>query len=375
MKKPAKLKLKMNTRRKIAFFSVLGVILFLVGLRASETKAIAPVEAEEQAVTVVDKSTLQLSEAAAADLQVTKATTTNFPETLPVTGNISVVETLVTVIPARVTGRVDQVLKVTGETVKAGEALALVYSPDYLSAREEYLQTLKDSPSAATADSGLQGFHDLARKKLETMGLSPADIAALESSTGNDYLVVRASSDGVITSVNTMVGNMQNGGDTLFTTANLDRVWFSGDLYVENLPSVHIGQKVVISAEGMSQPLNGTLSFLSPVVDAAARTVKVRAIINNPDHVLRAAMFVQGHLVLQDKMALVVPQDAVLNLNDRSFCFKALGHDRFEEVPVTVTRQENNLASISQGLVNGDEVVFKDLATLDRALDSGRTRD
>ena len=115
--------------------------------------------------------------------------------------------------------------------------------------------------------------------------------------------------------------------------------------------------------------------YSSRRIDANARTVKVRAIIDNPSHVLRAAMFVQGALVLADKPALVVPEAAVLTLNDKTYCFKEVGKNRFAEVPVTVTRQDDNLASISTGLSSGDEVVSRDLATLDRALDEGRVND
>jgi Cu(I)/Ag(I) efflux system membrane fusion protein len=373
MKTLKRVRVKPISRRAktIVLASLALSVLVFFGLRASESK---PAEAapEEAAVTVVDKTTLQLSDSAAADLETAKAATQNFAETLPMTGSISVVENHVSVVSSRVTGRVDSVLKVTGETVKAGEPLALIYSPDYLSAREEYLQVQKENIQPG---SDLAGFADLARKKLETMGLSADDIAHLADAGTDDHLVVRAAKDGVLTSVNTVVGNMQNPGDTLFTTANLDRVWFAGDLYIEDLPKAHNGQKILIKAEGQDEPLTGTLSFISPVVDANARTVKVRAIIDNPNHVLRAAMFVQGSLVLNDQPALVVPEAAVLTLNDKTYCFKEVGKNRFAEVPVTVGRQDDDLASISTGLSSGDEVVAKDLATLDRALDEGRAND
>jgi len=363
----------------LAALAALAVLL--TGLRASENAKPAPTDAMEQAVKVIDGSTLQLSDATLADLGTAKAQTREFPETLNLQGSISVVENLVTVVPSRVgNGRVDQVLKVTGETVRAGEPLALIYSPDYVSAREEYLQVIGKAPggpdaAAAGAQSGdLLGFAGVARKKLEMMGLSAKDIADLPNNTDN-HLVVRASRDGAITSVNTMVGNLQNQGDTLFTTANLDRVWFSGDLYIEDLPKVHKGQKITISAEGLDKPLDGTINFISPVVDANVRTVKVRAIIDNPAHLLRASMFVQGDLVLSSAPALVVPQAAVLKLNDRTFCFKEVGKNRFEEVPVTVSRQDDTVAGIAQGLAAGDEIVARDLASLDHVLDNARTSD
>ncbi|HTB23516.1 MAG TPA: efflux RND transporter periplasmic adaptor subunit [bacterium] len=364
----------LNTK-KVRVVGLLGLgaaAATLTGLWANvgaAPAAAADAGAMEQAVTVIDKQTLHLSSATLADLGTVKAVTEDFPETLDIQGSISVVENAMTVVPSRVgNGRVDQVLKVSGDTVHAGDPLALIYSPDFVSAREEYLQVAGRN---GISSGDLDGFAKEAREKLEIMGLGPKDIAELSKSSDN-HLVVRASRDGVITSVNTMVGNLQNQGDTLFTTADLGKVWFSGDLYIEDLPKVRTGQKILVSAEGLDKPLQGTISFISPVVDPGVRTVKVRAIIENPDHLLRPSMFVQGSLVLNDAPALVVPQDAVLTLNDKTYCFKSLGGGRFQEVPVTVGREENTLAGIVGGLSNGDEIVLKDLDTLDHELDAAR---
>jgi Cu(I)/Ag(I) efflux system membrane fusion protein len=369
--KTKKRKLAQKRGRKIAWIagSVFTIVL-LISLRAAASKE--PVtEALQAAVKVIDKVTLQLSDTAMAGIQTAQAKTEDFPETMAIMGSIDVVENMQSVVSSRVNGRVDKVLRVTGETVKAGEALALMYSPDYISAREEYLQVMRtDLGTKDNRESDLIGFTDLASKKLQSMGLNSYDIANL--SDANDYLEIRASQDGVITSVNTGVGKLQNFGDTLFTTANLDKVWFSGDLYTEDVEKVHRGQTIYINAEGLDMPLSGSISFISPVVDANSRTVKVRALINNPDHVLRAAMFVEGKLLLNNQKALVVPAEALLNVNGKTYCFKALGENRFEEVPVSVGRQNDTSVGIVAGLSEGDQVVSKDCATLDRALDVDR---
>jgi Cu(I)/Ag(I) efflux system membrane fusion protein len=358
----------------IALGALAFVTVLLISLRAAANKEVGE-PTLEAAVRVVSKDTLRVSDATLADMGTIKAAAADFPETLEIQGNISVVENLLTVVPSRVgNARVDEVLKVTGETVSAGEPLALLYSPDYISAREEYLQIqLQQSMGNAEGGADLQGFAEVARKKLEMMGLSEQDIANL-SKTG-DRMVVRALRDGVITSVNTMVGNIQNLGDTLFTTANLDKVWYSGDLYIQDLTKVHKGQTITINAEGLDRPLRGSIFFISPVVDANVRTVKVRAMIDNPGHILRAAMFVQGTLVLHDDTALVVPKEAILMLNDKTYCFKSVGQNRFQEVEVTVRNQGEDKVGIVKGLAPGDVIVATDPATLDHALDAGRTND
>ncbi|HXC63027.1 MAG TPA: efflux RND transporter periplasmic adaptor subunit, partial [bacterium] len=263
-------------------------------------------------VQVVDPTTLELSDEAAANLETAQVAQQSFPDVLSLMGTISVVENRVTSVPARVAGRIDAVMRVSGEYVKAGDALALEYSPDFITARQEYLEAMdKDASVHAAAaqaasptaqDRGENAdFSNLAAltvKKLKNMGLTDADIAALPTALDTTHLVIRAGRDGAITAVNTAVGNMQNQGDVLMTVSDLDRVWFSGDLYAEDLGKVHHGQKIQVMAEGLKSPVAGVISFISPVIDAGAHTIKVRALIDNPERALRGGMVVQGDLVL-----------------------------------------------------------------------------
>jgi Cu(I)/Ag(I) efflux system membrane fusion protein len=348
----------------------------------ADTKAVS-----HDPVQIVDPTTLELSDEAAASLETTPVEEQSFPDVLSLMGTISVVENRVTSVPARVAGRVDAVLKVSGEYVKAGDALALEYSPDFITARQEYLEAMdKDasvhaasstaSDASITAQEGAENtdFSDLAAltvKKLKNMGLTDADIAALPTAQDTTHLVIRAGRDGAITAVNTAVGNMQNQGDLLMTISDLDRVWFSGDLYAEDLRKVHHGQKIQIQAEGLRRPVTGVLSFISPVIDAGAHTIKVRALIDNPDRVLRGGMLVQGDLVLSDKTALVVPEAALMNLHNQFFCFKNVGPNRFQEVAVTVGQEYGSLATITHGLAQGDQVVSAGGLVLDQAFEAG----
>jgi Cu(I)/Ag(I) efflux system membrane fusion protein len=336
-------------------------------------------------VQVVDPTTLELSDEAAANLETAQVAQQSFPDVLSLMGTISVVENRVTSVPARVAGRIDAVMRVSGEYVKAGDALALEYSPDFITARQEYLEAMdKDASVHAAAaqaasptaqDRGENAdFSNLAAltvKKLKNMGLTDADIAALPTALDTTHLVIRAGRDGAITAVNTAVGNMQNQGDVLMTVSDLDRVWFSGDLYAEDLGKVHHGQKIQVMAEGLKSPVAGVISFISPVIDAGAHTIKVRALIDNPERALRGGMVVQGDLVLSDKTALVVPEGALMNLHNQFFCFKSVGPNRFQEVPVNVGQEHGDLAAVTQGLAQGDQVVSAGGLVLDQAFQAG----
>ena len=214
-------------------------------------------------------------------------------------------------MPARVAGEIEGVFVASGETVRQGEILAKLFSPDFISAREEYLQSLRQEKAAA----GGAEFHALAgmaKKRLQTMGLGPADIEALASSGEDDpgkppSLTVRAPRSGAIATKNATVGNLANMGDTLFTIADLSKVWFLGDLYPEDLPKVKKDQDVIIQGVAGEPPLHGKVSFISPFVDPTVRSIKIRAVIDNPNMGLRADMYVQGSLLLNTTKAVVIP--------------------------------------------------------------------
>jgi len=342
----------------------------------------ADVGADKDPVSIVDDTTLELSDDALANVSVTAVVEQEFPDVLSIMGTISVVENRVTSVPARVAGRIDAVLKVTGEYVHAGDPLALEYSPDFIATREEYLEALTKDAAAPLAGSGTaqaesgaaagggSDFTNLAsisRKKLENMGLIAKDIDALKDSGADGHLVIRASRDGAITAVNTSVGNMQNQGDTLMTVSDLDQVWFSGDLYSEDLTKVHAGQKIQIQTEGLSRPLQGQISFISPVIDPNAHTIKIRARIANPDRALRGGMVVEGDVVLSHRTALVVPETALMNLHNATYCFKKVGANRFKEVPVKVEREYAGQATVAEGLSKGDQILSAGGIVLDYA--------
>lgn len=141
--------------------------VFLMSLRAAADKE-PDTQRLQDAVQVINKDTLKLSDATVANLGTVKASTKDFPLTLDIMGSISVVENLLTVVSSRVNdGRVDEVFKVTGETVHAGEPLALIYSPDYVSAREEYLQVISRDGTTkdGSTDAGdLSDFEAVAKK-------------------------------------------------------------------------------------------------------------------------------------------------------------------------------------------------------------------
>ena len=80
----------------------------------------------------------------------------------------------------------------------------------------------------------------------------------------------------------------------------------------------------------------GTVDFVSPAMDEASRTVKVRIEVPNPDGRLRAGMFANVKLFLpgDGRGAGACPADAVLEDEGRSFVFVHHHGDYYVRRPV-----------------------------------------
>ena len=347
-------------------------------------------EESEEPVQVAGPGLLKISSDAMSNLKIANAQMMDYPDTLSVTGKISPTEDRTNVIPARAAGRIEQILIASGESVTAGQPLALLWSPDYVSAREEFIQSVRKG-NAMAGESDFKTLAVLARKKLETMGLSPKDIQALTevADSGGDsdkvdkadkaekYLVVRAPRSGAVVAKNAVLGNMVNQGEPLFMIADLHQVWFLGDMYPEDLIKVKKDQKVIIDGAVGGQQLEGKVSFISPIVDPNSRTIKIRAMMNNPSLALRGDMYVQGNLVLADRRAIMVPSRAILREQDASYVFKVStpksveGHGlgiEAQKTKVSVLGERQGLVAIGEGVTDGDQVVSDGTLLLNAAL-------
>jgi Cu(I)/Ag(I) efflux system membrane fusion protein len=353
-----------------------AVLFFIVGLATHFWRDKKNIE---EPVERINATTLRVQKDALENLKFATAINTDFPDELYVAGKISLTEDRTTVVPSRVTGRIEAINFASGESVKQGQLLTTLFSPDFVAAKEEYLQALKQSKIPGQGDSSdFANLTQMSKKKLEVMGLSAEDIANLSESNSKEPLLnIRAPRMGVIVAKGAILGNLVNVGDTLFTIGDLSKVWFAGDLYPEDLPKVHKGQDVMINVEGLNKPVYGKVSFISPIVDAVSRSIKIRALMDNPKGYLRADMYVQGGITISNTRALLVPSVAIVRGPDGFFAFKREtpksieGHDSgviFKKVPIVPGPERRGMTAVVQGLHDGDEVVSDGAWLLDGAI-------
>ena len=296
------------------------------------------------------------------------------PDTIAVTGKLALDRQRVHIAAARVAGRLGRVFVFEGESVKAGQPLAEVYSPDFISAENEYLlarhfrDTLAQGGSdASLRDDAAETFR-AATNRLKVLGAADADIANLDrSGQAGQYLLVRAPIGGVVIQRNVDAGGYLNIGDSLMTVADTSTLWLYFNSYDSDYAALKLGQPLDFQSSSLpGRSFSGRVSFIAPTIDPATHTLPVRCDIPNPDRLLRPEMFVSGKLGTGERAALVVPRSAVIRVRDQDYVFVQQGGRQYRRLPVQGHALDDTDYAVVAGLDAATPVVSEGAVLLNQ---------
>lgn len=321
--------------------------------------------------TIIDPNSIQLSEEALAlaNVQTSVVSSENPVKVIRLYGKIQPDEQLMQSQTATVNGRVERLwVNFTGESVKKGQTLASVYSPEVYTAQQELLET------ARMGDSQQKTYLlNAAREKLRLWNLTEQQIAAVEKSGKASPIVeIKATTSGRVVAKQVSKGDYINQGGVLFQITDLSRVWAVFQAYEEDLPFLKTGSVINFALQAVPGKLfSGKISFIDPVINPTTRTAGIRVELNNSDGKLKPEMFVTGNVkaaLAKNKDQLVIPQSAVLWTGQRSIVYvKTPG----TSVPTFTMREIELGPSLSgayvvlNGLASGEEIVTNGAFAID----------
>ncbi len=292
-----------------------------------------------------------------------KESSVPIPLTLP--GKVMLNERRRAAITARLAGRVEKVSAFAGDRVSDGQALAEIFSQEFLSMQMEYLQAIEraqrfsnESVDQSTAKTILLS----ARRKLEVAGLSEADLRQLETDKEPmSHLHIRAPFTGAVLSAEVVQGQFVELGAHLFEIADLSTLWILADIYEQDLPRVHKDMKAQVEVTPYPREMfAATVTKIFDVVDAQTRTVKARLEVKNPQGKLKPEMFASVHLTTElGGNTIKVPASAILGETEKHFVFVALNDSTFEKREVRTGAETRDLVEVLDGLATGERLVMR----------------
>lgn len=254
---------------------------------------------------------IQLSEEAAAlaDVQTSKVSRENPVKTVRLYGKIAPNEQSLQSQTAHVGGRIEQLnINFTGENVRAGQTLAVLYSPELFTAQQELLEAIKMKQPALI---------QAAREKLRLWKMTNAQIEAIEQSGSVSPLVeIKANVSGIVMTKRVNQGDYVASGAVLFDIANLSSVWAMFDAFEVDLPFLNRGDQVHFTLQALpGKTYTGRIAFIDPIINPSTRTARVRVEVPNSHMELKPEMYATAEVSapLQGyKDRITVPQTAVL---------------------------------------------------------------
>ncbi|GGY26911.1 efflux RND transporter periplasmic adaptor subunit [Pseudoduganella albidiflava] len=268
--------------------------------------------------------------------------------------------------PAR--GMVQSVPVSPGSVVRKGDALVTLQSPEVAQWRAEAAaaaQRLQLARTVAERERKLWDERISARQDLDTAQATLGEaqvqadaarqrLAALGiAASGGASVTLRAPLSGVVIDRPAVAGMASDGTQPLLTIADLDRVWIEAAVPSGSLAQVEPGMPATVTAAALADAVQGTVSFVGPVLGEATRMATARVTLANPGMRLRPGMLATVDLLgPKGDAAVTVAADAVQTIHERSVVFVRTPGG-FEARTVTLGRSDGRRTEIVKGLAAG----------------------
>jgi membrane fusion protein, heavy metal efflux system len=299
-------------------------------------------------------------------------------------------------------GRLVKLTAEVGNTVRAGEVLGMIETPDIVQPQADYQQALankrtvettlehaahtreRDERLAKVEAIPLREFQDAqtdekharedlgraeqainaAHSKLQSLHFSDADIKTLEAGGKvlNREVPLVAPIGGTITDRKAGLGQIvQPGSDALFQIANLSNVWVNAEVYEDQLAKLRVG--LPVSVETAAYPgarFTARVEQIGSTVDPDKHTVAVRGVLPNPAGKLKPGMFVTVSLGgVSNLEAVTVPATAIVTEGDKRAVFIETAPNHYEKREIAVGDEQEGAVIVKSGLKEGERVVTK----------------
>ena len=319
----------------------------------------------------IDPNEIQMTESALALASIqTSIVKKGIPEKdVHLLGKVKADERNISELTARFGGRIEKLfINYTGQQVKKGEKLAIIYSPDLITAQKELLEAIKYKSSNPS-------FYKATRSKLKLWDLTEKQIDAIETLGKTKKLFdIQSPISGTVTKRQVSIGDYIKKGSKLFEVTNLSNVWVMFDAYERDLPWIKKGDNIDFTLQSVpGKQFKGKVSFIDPFIDAQTRVAQVRVELKNSDGKLKPEMFARGILksnTAQNTHELLIPKSAILWTGKRAVVYVKVPErltSSFIYREIILGPEAGAFYVVSKGLSEGEEIATNGVFKIDAA--------
>ena len=286
-------------------------------------------------------------------------------------------------------GRVQSIGVRLGDTVRAGQTLAVISAPELGVAQSEARKAEQDDALAKKNLARVAELHGAGVAPAKDLQAAEADAAraagerlrtharlklyGAAAGAVDQRFVLAAPIAGVVVERNLNPGQeirADNQGEKgLFVISDPQRLWFVLDAPEADAGAVKTGKEIQIGATMLGEDtVTGTIKHVADFVDPQTRTVKVRGTIENPGRRVKAEMFVTAELKVPATRGFIVPAKAVFLRGEQNYVFVDAGDGRFVRKAVRLGPAMDGRQVVMEGLAAEEKVVTEGVLLLERMI-------
>jgi membrane fusion protein, multidrug efflux system len=264
------------------------------------------------------------------------------------------------ILRPEVSGRIANIGFRDGQVVKRGQLLigldATLNEAEVAQYKAEYdlaLSNLKRSEDLAE-----QKFISSSARETAASNAQVAEARLKLSQARLSKMRIVSPFDGIVGIRSVSLGDYVKDGTDLVNVEDVRILKVDFRLPERNLPQIRVGQAVEVIADALpNQRWQGQIEAINPRIDAAGRSLELRARLDNTGGQLRPGMFVRVRVVIGERSnALLVPEEAIVPQGSEFFVFKVV-EGAARRLPVRIGVRRDALVEITEGLAPGDQVV------------------
>lgn len=256
-------------------------------------------------------------------------------------------------VHTRVSGWIEEIYADSvGKTVKKGDPLFSLYSPDLVTTQAEYVAALK-------IGRGGREVADAALMRLRYFGVPEREIEEITKTKVPKRLITFESPiNGYVVAKNAIRGLYVTPDIHLYYLADLSHIWVLATLYEADLGVIRVGDEAkILPPYDPATTYAGRVSYIYPDIQKETRTGKARIEVHNPEGALKPGMYVNVEFEKDLGTRLVVPEDSVIDTGARKLVFVREDPTRFSPREIKVGPRSGGKFAVLEGLKEGEEIV------------------
>lgn len=313
------------------------------------------------ALAPVNPATAQRGPQGPVEVIVSPVWADRFADRIEALGTTKANETVV--ITADTSEKIVEIHFEDGQEVKKGDLLVTLDKSEEEAELRAAEAEMSETESAYKRAKNLQDSSALSKATLqERLALMKQNEAAIEAIKARiDKRTITAPFDGILGLREVSIGALVQPGDQITTIDDLEQIKVDFDVPAVFLSALTPGLEISGRVEAFGEEeFKGTIKTVNTQVDPVTRTVRVRAILPNPDRRLKPGLLMNILLFQNPRQALLIPEEALIKRSDKNFVFVVAEDDGktiARETEIKIGTRQPGIIEVLSGLQKGMPVI------------------